>query len=118
MHSHQRGYEGSAQLSQGATAVLMLIGAKSSRIILKSHRQVFRKAPRNPEIVLLCFAPSVVTEGFETRQHRDAARYRPHGQVAHTGVRVPGENFEKLCLHILRDSDILLPADAKSHIFT
>lgn len=39
---------------------------------------------------------SVVTEGPETRQHRDAARHRPHGQVAHTGLRVPGERTRRL----------------------
>lgn len=38
------------------------------------------------------FPHSVVTEGPEARQHRDAARHRPHRQVAHTGVRVPGES--------------------------
>lgn len=40
------------------------------------------------------FCSSVVTEGPETCQHRDAARYRPHRQVTHAGVRVPGETFK------------------------
>ena len=39
------------------------------------------------------FCCSVVTEGPETCQHRDPARYRPHRQVTHPGVWVPGETF-------------------------
>lgn len=40
---------------------------------------------------LLFYRLSVSTEGPETRQHRHFARHRPHGEVAHPGLRIPGE---------------------------
>lgn len=39
--------------------------------------------------IRLCLR-SVVTEGPQTRQHRDVARHRSHWEEPHTRIRVPG----------------------------
>lgn len=49
-------------------------------------------------VVSSFFSRSVATEGPETRQHCDIARYHPHGKVAHTGLRVPGETNQTSAL--------------------
>ena len=43
----------------------------------------------------MCFfcLRSVVTEGPQTRQHRDVTRHRPHRQEPHACVRVPGKSL-------------------------
>lgn len=38
-----------------------------------------------------CLSSSVITEGLKARQHRHASWHRPHRQITHAGVRVPGQ---------------------------
>ena len=58
------------------------------------HLRINEKSEITSKLLQLCplsLSSSIVTEGPETCQHCDAARHRPHRQVAHTGLRVPGE---------------------------
>ena len=61
---------------------------------------------KHPTFFTFSFSSSVVTEGSETRQHRDAARHHPHREVADTGLRVPGEANTSSALHFLHDSHV------------